>query len=216
MIMDDKSNVETITFYEKVDGDIYPEKDLPENARKLKGFIWRGEERIKNKEEIYPLEEVELDKKIVEESRKRYEFNKDRITKNEELLETKLKRAEKIIKIGSLPKDQNTMGNIDQLDDENESFKIRGWAAIKDRDANNSKIRIVLIGNKDKFSLSTENEIRQDVTVSNKYKYNYDDSGFTVVIRKSDIPRGKYNIGIIIKNSKNKQFIFNTTRTITN
>jgi lipopolysaccharide export system protein LptA len=216
MVMDDKSNVETITFYEKVDGDIYPEKDLPENARKLKGFIWRGEERIKNKEEIYPLEEVELDKKIVEESRKRYEFNKDRITKNEELLETKLKRAEKIIKIGSLPKDQNTMGNIDQLDDENESFKIRGWAAIKDRDANNSKIRIVLIGNKDKFSLSTENEIRQDVTVSNKYKYNYDDSGFTVVIRKSDIPRGKYNIGIIIKNSKNKQFIFNTTRTITN
>jgi hypothetical protein len=216
MVMDDKSNVETITFYEKVDGDIYPEKDLPENARKLKGFIWRGEERIKNKEEIYPLEEVELDKKIVEESRKRYEFNKDRITKNEELLETKLKRAEKIIKIGSLPKDQNTMGNIDQLDDENESFKIRGWAAIKDRDANNSKIRILLIGNKDKFSLSTENEIRQDVTVSNKYKYNYDDSGFTVVIRKSDIPRGKYNIGIIIKNSKNKQFIFNTTRTITN
>jgi hypothetical protein len=216
MVMDDKSNVETITFYEKVDGDIYPDKDLPENARKLRGFIWRGEEQIKSKEEIYPPDEVELDKKIVEESRKRYEFNKDRITKNEELLETKLKRAEKIIKIGSLPKDQNTMGNIDQLDDENESFKIRGWAAIKDRDANNSKIRIVLIGNKDKFSLSTENEIRQDVTVSNKYKYNYDDSGFTVVIRKSDIPRGKYNIGIIIKNSKNKQFIFNTTRTITN
>jgi hypothetical protein len=216
MVMDDKSKVETITFYDNVDGDIYPEMDLPENARKLRGFVWRGDERIKNKEEIYPPDEVELDKKIVEESRKRYEFNKDRITKNEELLETKLKRADKIIQIGSLPKDQNTMGNIDQLDDENESFKIRGWAAIKDTDANNSKIRIVLIGNKDKFSLSTENEIRQDVTVSNKYKYNYDDSGFTVVIRKSDIPRGKYNIGIIIKNSQNKQFIFNTTRTITN
>jgi hypothetical protein len=216
MVMDDKSKVETITFYDNVDGDIYPEMDLPENARKLRGFVWRGDERIKNKEEIYPPDEVELDKKIVEESRKRYEFNKDRITKNEELLETKLKRADKIIQIGSLPKDQNTMGNIDQLHDENESFKIRGWAAIKDTDANNSKIRIVLIGNKDKFSLSTENEIRQDVTVSNKYKYNYDDSGFTVVIRKSDIPRGKYNIGIIIKNSQNKQFIFNTTRTITN
>jgi lipopolysaccharide export system protein LptA len=73
MVMDDKSNVETITFYEKVDGDIYPEKDLPENARKLRGFEWRGEERIKSKEDIYPPDEVELNKTIVEESRNRYE-----------------------------------------------------------------------------------------------------------------------------------------------
>ena len=39
MTMDDKSKVDTITFFDSVDGDIYPEKDLPENARKLKGFI---------------------------------------------------------------------------------------------------------------------------------------------------------------------------------
>lgn len=71
MTMDDKSKVDTITFFDTVDGDIYPDKDLPENARKLRGFVWRGEERIKNKEEIYPPDEVELDKKIVEESKKR-------------------------------------------------------------------------------------------------------------------------------------------------
>jgi hypothetical protein len=64
MIMDDKSKIETITFFDTVDGDIYPEVDLPENARKLKGFEWRGDERIKNKEEIYPPEEVELDKQF--------------------------------------------------------------------------------------------------------------------------------------------------------
>lgn len=64
MVMDDKSKIETITFFDTVDGDIYPEVDLPENARKLKGFEWRGDERIKNKEEIYPPEEVELDKAI--------------------------------------------------------------------------------------------------------------------------------------------------------
>ena len=63
MIMDDNSKVETITFYDNVDGDIYPELDLPENARKLRGFVWRGDERIKSKEEIYPPDEVELDKK---------------------------------------------------------------------------------------------------------------------------------------------------------
>lgn len=73
MIMDDKSKVETITFFNNVDGDIYPEKDLPENARKLRGFVWRGDERIKTKEDIFPEDEVELDRKIVEESKKRFE-----------------------------------------------------------------------------------------------------------------------------------------------
>lgn len=74
MTMDDKSKVDTITFFDSVDGDIYPEKELPENARKLKGFVWRGDERIKNKEEIYPPDEEELHKKIVLESTKKFEL----------------------------------------------------------------------------------------------------------------------------------------------
>ena len=73
MTMDDKSKVDTITFYDSVDGDIYPDKDLPENARKLRGFIWRGDERIKNKEDIYPPDEVDLDKTIVAESNAKFE-----------------------------------------------------------------------------------------------------------------------------------------------
>lgn len=76
MIMDDKSKVETITFFDTVDGDIYPEKDLPENTRKLRGFVWRGDERIKTKEDIFPPDEVELDKQIVETSNKRFENDK--------------------------------------------------------------------------------------------------------------------------------------------
>ncbi len=60
----DKNTIDTITFFNTVDGDIYPEKDLPENARKLRGFIWRGDERIKSKDDIFPPEENELDAKI--------------------------------------------------------------------------------------------------------------------------------------------------------
>jgi lipopolysaccharide export system protein LptA len=60
----DKNTIETITNFNQIDGDIYPEKDLPENARKLRGFIWRGDERIKTKEDIFPVEENELDAKI--------------------------------------------------------------------------------------------------------------------------------------------------------
>lgn len=57
----DGNKVETITFFKQVDGDIYPETELPENARKLNGFIWRGDERIKSKEDIFPVEENEYD-----------------------------------------------------------------------------------------------------------------------------------------------------------
>ncbi|WP_394344696.1 OstA-like protein [Flavobacterium restrictum] len=59
-----KNAVETITFFKQVDGDIYPEKDLPENARKLRGLVWRGEERIKSKDDIFPPEENEDNDKI--------------------------------------------------------------------------------------------------------------------------------------------------------
>jgi lipopolysaccharide export system protein LptA len=60
----DKNAIDTITFFDTVDGDIYPEKDLPENARKLRGFVWRGEERITSKDDIFPAEENALDAKI--------------------------------------------------------------------------------------------------------------------------------------------------------
>ena len=61
----DKNKIDTITFFNQVDGDIYPQKDLPENARKLRGFTWRGDERIRNKADIYPPEELEYDRIIL-------------------------------------------------------------------------------------------------------------------------------------------------------
>lgn len=49
----ENSDIEDITFFTNPDGDIFPEEELPENSRKLKGFIWRGDERIRSKEEIF-------------------------------------------------------------------------------------------------------------------------------------------------------------------
>ncbi|MDI5949679.1 OstA-like protein [Flavobacterium yafengii] len=60
----EKNEIETITFFQQVDGEIYPEKELPENARKLRGLVWRGEERIKSKDDIFPPEENEDNDKI--------------------------------------------------------------------------------------------------------------------------------------------------------
>ena len=47
------NDIEDITFFINPDGDIFPEKDLPVESRKLKGFVWRGEERILSKDGIF-------------------------------------------------------------------------------------------------------------------------------------------------------------------
>jgi hypothetical protein len=60
----DGNQINTITFFKQVEGEIYPEEELPENARKLRGFIWRGEERIKTKEDIFPPEENEYEERM--------------------------------------------------------------------------------------------------------------------------------------------------------
>ncbi len=63
------SAITTLTMFNKPDSFIYPEKDLPENARKLRGFVWRGDERIKSKDDIFPPEENEINDKLVKEGK---------------------------------------------------------------------------------------------------------------------------------------------------
>lgn len=65
----DGNTVETITFFHQVDGTIFPDKDLPENARKLRGLVWRGDERIMSKDDIFPPEENEDNDKIAKETK---------------------------------------------------------------------------------------------------------------------------------------------------
>jgi len=62
------NKINTLTSFKNIDSDLYPETELPENARKLRGFIWRGDEIIKSKEDIFPPEENELNDKIIKES----------------------------------------------------------------------------------------------------------------------------------------------------
>jgi hypothetical protein len=65
------NKIETITFIKNTDGIIYPEKEFPKNARKLRGFKWRGDERINSKEEIFTEEENSMHEKILIESKKK-------------------------------------------------------------------------------------------------------------------------------------------------
>ncbi|WP_445385460.1 OstA-like protein [Robiginitalea sp. IMCC44478] len=56
----ENSDIEQITFYTDPDGNIFPEKDLPEASRILKGFVWRGDERIRRMEDIFDEDDNNL------------------------------------------------------------------------------------------------------------------------------------------------------------
>lgn len=62
------NKITTVTAFKNTESESYPEKDFPENARKLRGFIWRGDEIIKTKDDIFPQEEKDLHEKIVKRS----------------------------------------------------------------------------------------------------------------------------------------------------
>ncbi len=66
------SKIEDIFFYTKPDGKTYPEKDLHVNDRKLRGFVWREDERPKDKHDIF-RHDIGDDTIIEEEKRKERE-----------------------------------------------------------------------------------------------------------------------------------------------
>ncbi|QLC67961.1 OstA-like protein [Flavobacterium sp. LPB0248] len=76
MILENNA-IETITFFNKVDGDIFPEDELPENARKLRGMNWRGNERIKSKDDIFTAEENEMNEKLIKQGKDEEEKGKN-------------------------------------------------------------------------------------------------------------------------------------------
>jgi lipopolysaccharide export system protein LptA len=56
----ENNEISDITFITNPEGDVNPEKELPINSRKLKGFIWRGDERIRTKDDIFDEDDNNL------------------------------------------------------------------------------------------------------------------------------------------------------------
>ncbi|MDX1544448.1 MAG: OstA-like protein [Christiangramia sp.] len=52
-ILFQEREIQDIYYYKQIDGKLTPEADFPPNARELKGFNWRGEERILSKEGLF-------------------------------------------------------------------------------------------------------------------------------------------------------------------
>ena len=48
-----EKSISLIKYYQNIDETLYPEKDIKEKDRYLEGFIWREEDRPKDKEGIF-------------------------------------------------------------------------------------------------------------------------------------------------------------------
>jgi hypothetical protein len=59
------NDIEDLTFRTMPEGDIFPEKELPKESRKLKGFIWRGDERILTKDEIFDEDDNNIELVVI-------------------------------------------------------------------------------------------------------------------------------------------------------
>ncbi len=47
------NEMQDISYFINPDAVLYPEEELPPNARKLRGFVWHGDEMIRTKEDIF-------------------------------------------------------------------------------------------------------------------------------------------------------------------
>ncbi|PKP26149.1 MAG: OstA-like protein [Bacteroidetes bacterium HGW-Bacteroidetes-2] len=56
--------IQTIRFLRTVDGKLHPESQFPENARILRGFEWRGEERLLSKQDLFKGKPIPILPKI--------------------------------------------------------------------------------------------------------------------------------------------------------
>ena len=66
MMITEDNQIKDITFFVSPDGELLPEKDLPINERKLKGFIWRDEERPKNISDLFSVEDKLFELRVIE------------------------------------------------------------------------------------------------------------------------------------------------------
>lgn len=60
LILNPKQQIESISFYVNPSGELYPDDKLEKSLRILPGFLWRGDERIRSREDLFSQEEKEL------------------------------------------------------------------------------------------------------------------------------------------------------------
>ncbi len=91
--------------------------------------------------------------------------------------------------------------NAETITKDEKAITIQGWAFLKDQDASQSRIAIVLKKEADLYYSFTEPMSRPDVTAHFKNGFKLDNSGFTIKISKGALPPGNYQLGIYVQDT---------------
>jgi len=96
------NEISTVTLFVSPESELYPDEMLPQNARFLKDFLWRGDEKINSLAEIFSDEEIqeEADKKEEREQKQKeaeepIEIQKETLNPEAEPQQTKEKKTSK-------------------------------------------------------------------------------------------------------------------------
>lgn len=79
--LDKKQQVQQTVFITEPSGKLYPEEKLPMADRKFREFVWRGDERILNKEGIFSEEELQITPKTIKGMPSPEEIDKEELKK---------------------------------------------------------------------------------------------------------------------------------------
>jgi len=94
---------------------------------------------------------------------------------------------------------------LDKVEQINDEIIIRGWAFKTGRNSTGSLVKIRLYSDQDQFIFNATPQKRTEVTRAyNLHNANYHDSGFSLKIHSSSMPKGSYNIDLIIDNPEFK------------
>lgn len=109
-------------------------------------------------------------------------------------------------KVQSLPLPGNIIyGLDDNIKVYSDSVELSGWAAYENQGAENCTIKLFLKSDVNIYVFETDTKKRPDVTEAFKKQYNLDNSGFSVKLLKSSLPKGNYRIGLLINDIARKK-----------
>jgi len=106
--------------------------------------------------------------------------------------------------------------NLENCKVDKKIIRINGWAALKAQSSKNKTIKLVLYNQNNKYEFDTDLIIRKDVTEAFKRQQDYENSGFELKIKREDLPKGEYKIGVLIIDANSNKSGFRDLNKIIN
>jgi len=94
---------------------------------------------------------------------------------------------------------------IEKYTQNDQEIQLSGWAYLTNQSTKGSVIQVVFIKDSVAYTLFTEKVKRDDVTTYFKSSNDLSNSGFSTILPYKQLQKGKYTIGIYIKDNINKK-----------